>query len=118
MMNDSPSINLPQLQSVETMLSLQTNSIMRLIQSMKKIGILMNFMYRVVLGDIINLMMLPIDSQKSTSNDIRLQIQAMKELQFLREGIFDLHNYIACSHHYTTTVSYTLVLIHDFVHDL
>ena len=104
MMNDSPSINLPQLRSVETMLSLQTNSIMRLIRAMKskKIRIVMNSMYRVVLGDIINLMMLPIDSQKSTSNDIRLQIQAMKELQFLREGMFDLHNYIACSHHYTS----------------
>ena len=37
---------------------------------------------------------------------IQLQIQAMKELQFLRVGIFDLHNYSACSHHYTTTVSY------------
>ena len=49
---------------------------------------------------------------------IQLQIQAMKELQFLRVGIFDLHNYSACSHHYTTTVSYTLVLTCDFVHDL
>ena len=94
----------------------QLNLFMRLIQAMKKYDDFHSiYIYQVVLSDIINLMMLPIYSEiyfkwHSVTNS--------KGLQFLREGMFDLHNYIARYNHYTTTVSYTLVLIRHFVHGL